>query len=120
MNKTQSNPIDDDSPFSSDVANTNRKVRSEEESKKPMNLIGSDPDKSLSLVAAQILIYAFGLGEKDLSSKPPPLPFAIAPKRFANLLSSQDYESELCRSSSRQSRLLNMAPLKKKEQSESG
>ena len=85
-------------------------MRSEEESKKPFNLIGSDPDKSLSMVAAQILIYAFGLGEKDLSSKLPPQPYAIAPKRFANLLSSQDYESELCRSSSGTRLKLNQAP----------
>ena len=103
MNKAQSDPVEEESPFDSDEVNTNRKVQSEEEQKDPPDLMASDRDKggSLSMVAAQILIYTFGLNEPKRRDDHTSQILNIAPpKRFANLLSSQDYESELCKSSS--------------------
>ena len=101
MNKAQSDPIDEESPFDSDEVNTNRKAKSQEEEKDPPILTASDRDKggTLSMVAAQILICTFGLNEQVRSGEqPPPITNTAPPKRFMNLLSSQDYESELCKS----------------------
>ena len=120
MNKAQSDPFEEDSPFDSDELNTNRKVRSHEEEKEPFKLMSSESEKgTMSMVAAQILMYTFGLKEKDLSANIPPQPLCKAPKRFMNLLSSQDYESELCKSrkSSSGQRVRNLALNRKKKES---